>query len=161
MSERKFYTEEWRGCIECPDYEISNYAQVRNKVSKEITDPYPTRSGHRIKLQQDGTTKIYQLDELVVRAFYGDCPANHVLVHKDNNLLNSSADNLEWMPRSKAPLPKHISYLSRVRCLENGKTYDSLYECSEDLSISMNKIIKSIRNTRIGVKYAYTFELLD
>lgn len=163
MSENMdFIGEEWRLCKQCSDYKVSNYAIVKEVKTDKFVQPHYGKGGVLyVPLKINGRTEKYRLDEIVAGAFLGEQPPRTRLIHKDGNESINYPRNLAWVKRMDTPLPKHISYETPVRCIETGKEYESIYECSEDMGISIRKIIQSMRNTQIGVKYEYTFELLD
>ena len=93
-------------------YQVSNYGNVK-RLKTIIEAPYMKDSGYRtipekvlkpqmrgsykkITLCKDGELKVYQLHRIIAEAFINN-PNNYALVlHKDDNPLNNSIDNLMW-----------------------------------------------------------------
>ncbi len=54
--------------------------------------------GHpTVELEKGGQRITKRVDELVAETFLGPCPPGHVLRHKDGDLANCRADNLEYV----------------------------------------------------------------
>lgn len=99
-----YINEEWRVINEFPNYEVSNYGNVR-RVWKDHTNKKATMLnpfGYQIvHLSRQGVNKHRAIHRLVALAFI-DNPDNLAEVnHKDGNKLNNCVDNLEWCSRSE------------------------------------------------------------
>ena len=95
---------EWRQCIDLPDYEVSEYGDVRR-----VTPAKTRRVGHMPKghINQWGY-RVYKLvtpngkerfwgHRLVLGAFIGPPPSEkHQTAHTDGNRLNNHVSNLRW-----------------------------------------------------------------
>ena len=96
--------EQWKVIEEFPNYEVSNYAEVR-RVWKKHTKLKKTRLnkfGYEIvHLSRNGENKHRSIHRLVAMAFI-DNPDNLPEVnHIDSNKQNNRIDNLEWVTRSE------------------------------------------------------------
>lgn len=94
---------QWKTIEEFPNYEVSNYGQVR-RVCKKHTRLKKTRLnefGYEIvHLSNNGVNKHRAVHRLVALAFI-DNPdnlpeVNHIDLNKENNCVS----NLEWVSRS-------------------------------------------------------------
>ena len=95
-----------------PDFEdshmISNMGRVKSvhravlgrgwkprQIKERILKPSPKKSGYvRIKLKDGGKTVM--VHSAVLRAFIGECPANHQACHNDGCRHNNHVSNLRW-----------------------------------------------------------------
>jgi len=90
--------EIWKDIKEFPGYEVSNLGRIRSSgkyLYGEFHEGYL-----RIELQSrwKGKKRIRVfIHRLVLEAFVGPCPINHVPHHKDANKSNNRLDNLEWV----------------------------------------------------------------
>lgn len=78
-------------------YQISNYGKVksvRNNIIRKTT--YGGKGYERINLVVNGKTKYYYIHRLVAEAFIPNNEKKQCVNHKDNNILNNNANNLEW-----------------------------------------------------------------
>lgn len=156
--------ERWKTYEKYDMYEVSTEGRVRNRTFDESINISTMSTGVvYVCLNIDGWTEFYRLDEMVAETFLGPRPSpTNVVMHKDKNMKNCSLNNLKWTHYMNVYPPKHIPYSTRVRCEQNGMIYDNLYICSEELGISLRKIVNSIHYAyRAGVTYEYTFEVLD
>ena len=94
------------GFFEIPGY--SRYAanaegDVLNKRLGNATKGGVGGQYRRISAYPDGASqpRLCYAHDLVCRAFCGSPPPNHVVLHKDNNKLNTAASNLSWGTQSQ------------------------------------------------------------
>ena len=96
--------EQWRVIAQFPNYEISNYGQVR-RVWKYHTHLKKTRLnkyGYEIvNLSKDGINKHCPIHRLVDMAFINNPNNLPEINHIDGNKENNRVDNLEWVSRSE------------------------------------------------------------
>ena len=84
-------------------YQVSNNGEVKSlryrkkKDTQTILKSAPNHSGYlHVSLVKDGKTSTIQIHRLVAMAFIPN-PNNYPVVnHKDWNVQNNAADNLEW-----------------------------------------------------------------
>lgn len=94
---------------EFPNYEVSNYGNVRRKGALRNMAVTPTTGGAlRVNLAHDRGQHTRSVAKIVALEFvpkphtdrpgseYADCDTP---IHKDGNLANNRADNLAWRPR--------------------------------------------------------------
>lgn len=96
--------EQWKTIAEFPNYEVSNYGQVRRvwKNHTNLKETMLNKFGYEIvHLSKDGVNKHRSIHRLVALAFL-DNPDNLPEVnHIDGNKENNCVDNLEWVTRSQ------------------------------------------------------------
>jgi len=96
--------EEWRVIPYLPDYDISNMGRIR---SSRPSSNYGTNSRVLVgSLDKDGYRRVtipylgrrhyLRIAKIVAEIWLGQCPRGLVVCHKDGNLHNDRADNLEY-----------------------------------------------------------------
>ena len=89
--------ETWR-CIECsPNYEVSNYGNVRNSRTNRILKPF--KNNGRNYLLVDLPIGKKQVHRLVASAFIPNPNNLPEIDHIDNDGSNNNVDNLRWISR--------------------------------------------------------------
>jgi hypothetical protein len=94
----------WRECFEFPDYEVSEYGDVRRcrqdgrgkkfgrVLRKKVDNNYS-----RITLYRDGVRVTVKISRLVAKTFISPSPFDGAHVcHKDGYKLNDHYSNLRW-----------------------------------------------------------------
>jgi hypothetical protein len=93
--------EEWRIIERTSNYEISNYGEVRNKITNKILKLGLLGGYLSITLIINGKKILFKIHRLVAEYFLV-CPDEiHVVNHKDGNKINNRLENLEWVSRSE------------------------------------------------------------
>ena len=92
-------TEHWVSLARFPQFEVSNYGRVRKIVDRKIKKLTSRHNGRLVTRLSDHRPRTLAVDKLVAGAFLGPRPPAHVVAHKDGNLSNNAADNLEYRPR--------------------------------------------------------------
>lgn len=96
---------EWRVCQGFPDYEISEYGDVRRltdsgrgQVAGHVMRQFRDRDGYmRISLRGTGGRKQFFVHRLVALSFVGCPPSeNHQVAHNDGSKDNNHFTNLRW-----------------------------------------------------------------
>jgi hypothetical protein len=83
---------------EFDNYEISNYAEVRNIVTGKILKSYEDKYGYLYHgLSKCGFTKKYKLHRLVALTFIPNPLNKKEINHIDGNKKNNLIYNLEWV----------------------------------------------------------------
>jgi len=91
--------EQWKTIKEAPDYEVSNYGNVRTKRNKMLRKLTRIPSGYlQIGLRVGKSKTIYRaVHRLVAEAFVANpCKYEHV-THIDYNKENNMVNNLKWV----------------------------------------------------------------
>lgn len=100
--------EEWKEILGFEDYFISNKGRIK-KLAKRYNSYFLIKQFPNIKngrlyasLTKDRKTKNLQVARLVAHAFVdGYSEINNTVNHKDNDISNNNADNLEWISQSE------------------------------------------------------------
>ena len=94
----KDINELWKDIEEFPNYEIFNFAQIRNKTTKYILK---NSIGHRgyyvVILKKDGKAYLKTVHRLLAIAFIPNPDNKTEINHIDGNKFNYSIENLEWV----------------------------------------------------------------
>ena len=100
--ENEITMEVWRPIEDFPNYEVSNFGQVRNCRTGKVLKPVDNTYGYlRVHLYQNGEKKWIYIHKLVALAFIPN-PMDLVEVnHRDENKLNNRVENLEWVTRQQ------------------------------------------------------------
>jgi len=109
--ELPFETEEWRPIGSFPHYEISTFGRARKVKKLNSRDNSPLyvplvgndRRGYQAYglRRPDGKRTYVSAHILVLEAFTGPRPHNHVAHHRDANTRNNRWTNLEWATQSE------------------------------------------------------------
>lgn len=146
------------------DYLISDIGTVYSKKSKKLLSPGEIASGHLyVTLYAKGKTLNKRIHRLVAEAFIEKPSNEHNDVHHINYCkTDNRVENLSWMLPSEHRSLHHKNPKTRVsvRCLENGKIYDSQLEAAIDLDIKSGNISRQIRGEIKHVK-GYHFERVE
>lgn len=78
-----------------PNYSISNFGNVKNKVGNILKANLQKGGFYRIGLSVDGKRKEFRICQLVATHFLNPDHDNFYVVYKDGNKLNNHVDNLE------------------------------------------------------------------
>jgi len=104
---------EWRTIIQNPNYEVSNYGEVRNKMTNYVLKPYIGKTGYPTVsiIVVDGVRKKTNVHRLVAEAFIPNPLGKPCVNHKDYNRANNYFENLEWVTHSENGLwsSEHMS----------------------------------------------------
>ena len=89
--------EEYRTIIEFPNYQVSNFGNIKNIKKNVLMSTYLKKNGYTVvKLSKEGKAFECKIHRLVATAFI-DNPNNLPFVnHKDEIKSNNCSDNLEW-----------------------------------------------------------------
>ena len=95
--------EEWRPMAGLPDYEVSNYGDVRRLTHSATRKAGHSPKGHLIggywayKLASPGGNVNVWAHRAVLEAFVGPPPSSsHVCAHNNGDRLNNHVTNLRW-----------------------------------------------------------------
>ena len=143
--------EIWVRSKELPRYEMSSDGRVRNVDTGRILRVSTNSKGYpQVCLHDNGKQYTRPIHRLVADAFYDGDHKGLDVNHIDGNKTNNHISNLEWCSRSEnikhayATGLKVDSRKRRVRVVETGKVYDSIYECSQRLGTSPGEVRRCI-----------------
>lgn len=93
--------EEWRVCVQCQNYEVSNLGRVRHATKKTLKGAPLAKSGYPVvNLWSGNVGRVYTVHELVAAAFLGTRPNGWSVNHIDGNKTHNAIENLEYMTLS-------------------------------------------------------------
>ena len=87
--------ESWKVIYDFPNYEISNYGNVRNNT--KIVKSVPNKHGYNVVVLCNGTRKSVNVHRLVAAAFIPNPDNKPCVDHIDGDRTNNHADNLRWV----------------------------------------------------------------
>lgn len=171
--------EEWRpvvgfeGC-----YSVSSLGRVRNearfvnrlntqvKIPQRILKPLGSRY-LSVNLWVNGVSYNKLIHRLVAEAFIPNPDNLPEVNHKDLNILNCRADNLEWVTSSKnhnhglAHRGKGRPYRRQVKCLDTQEIFSSISAAGRSVAADATQIVESIEAQRCckGMTFVYADEL--
>ena len=131
-------------------YEINEYGDIRNIETGEIRSPYITNKGYKsIDLYKNGTRYKYLIHRLVAIHFVPN-PNNYpIVLHKDNNKLNTHYTNLQWGTYSENNAQAIADGLNKIPTLDNRKRY-SIFNSDIGEYITCNGIGEVIETLGFG-----------
>lgn len=150
------------------NYEVSNKGRVRNKKTGRILKGAPDQNGEQIvSLTENGVKRSYRIKKLVAEAFMESPRVDYpVLSYRDGDKHNIDSNNLEYISTAESVRrtfrngrkQRHI--MKKVRCVETGREYESIVECSKRTGISVQAISRCVNNPFLSTKDGYHFEEL-
>lgn len=94
--------EVWKDVVGYENYyEVSNTGYIRNKNTQRILKGNVNKDGYRKVKLGYGTSKEYCYHRVVAQAFIPNPDNKPEINHIDNDRLNNSADNLEWVTHTE------------------------------------------------------------
>lgn len=179
--------EEWRPVVGFEGlYEVSNIGRVRSLTRyKKVIKPIITNTGYfQYQLWHNGVCRTGLAHRLVAQAFVPNTDNKPIVNHIDENKLNNSADNLEWVTHVEncnygtaiARRTAHLDYSKRrinnkhqievaskpiIQLDENGdplRWWESITKCSAAIGVSRSAIGKAIKRggkIRQGFQFRY------
>lgn len=95
--------EKWKPILGFENYEVSDQGRVRNQNTHKILKPYPNVHTNYlyVMLYHDAKRKNLKISRLVGHAFVeGYSETNNTINHKNGNIYDDRASNLEWQNQS-------------------------------------------------------------
>jgi hypothetical protein len=94
-------TEEWRECVDFPNYEVSSEGNVRNKRTGK-TIKQGVHHGYKIFYPyKDGKDYKIETHIQLCKAFIANPENKPCVDHKDGDYLNNKISNLRWATRTE------------------------------------------------------------
>lgn len=178
--------EEWQPVVGFEGlYEVSNIGRVRSLTRyKKIIKPIVTNSGYyQYQLWHKGVRHVEFAHRLVAQTFIPNPGNKSVVNHLDENKLNNSVDNLEWVSHvancrygtAIARRTEHFDYSKRrvnnvaqiaacskpiIQYDKNGnyiREWKSATECSKETGFSISGIRSVVRGKRNSI-FGYVFK---
>eukprot|EP01038_Epipyxis_sp_PR26KG_P019628 gene19628-27794_t len=83
---------------EYPNYAVSNYARILNRITQKFLKPCLGTTGYfYVSLCGNGKPKKHRIHRLVAKAFVKNNNEENIYIdHIDRNKLNNSLSNLRW-----------------------------------------------------------------
>lgn len=89
--------------IKNAEYSVSSDGDVRNDKTGRILNPFESRLGYlQVRLKVNGKNKTFYLHRLVAETFVKNPDGKKDINHKDGNIRNNKASNLEWGSEEEA-----------------------------------------------------------
>lgn len=146
------------------DYMISDLGTVYSKKAKKLLSPVEYSSGHlMVGLYLNGKVTRKYVHQLVAEAFIEKPSKEHNDIHHINRCkTDNRVENLSWMTHSAHSKLHQNGTKSKIsiKCLETGKTYDSLSEAANDLDLRQGNISRHLKGIVSHVK-GYHFEKVE
>lgn len=136
------------------NYEISNFGQVRNKITGKILIGDHNNLGYRRVTLYTPKKQRYFVHRLVALHFCEGYKKDLVVNHKDGNKQNNYCDNLEWVTRSENDLhayslelrkPSPCTFKHKILAFNKDtgvleKEYENVEACAKDLKVARPNI---------------------
>ncbi len=114
-----------------------------------------------------GKVETLYIPKLVAKAFIPDYDENkYIIVHKDGNYTNNTAENLElltrseWRDRAVKAGKLQGSPFKKVKCIETGQVFEKITDAAKWLGIDSAYLSDYLNKTeRIGTKKYYSKKL--
>lgn len=163
--------ENWKVINDFPNYEISNFGNIRNKT--KLLKIVPNKQGYNIVvLCNGGIRKTINVHRLVAAAFVPNPENKPCVDHIDGDRANNHADNLRWVtakencnnPITKSRLHKKIGVYMTGRlgglhqrakeiamysaCGDLIKTFLSVKDAQRETGLNDSNIIKCCKGIK-------------
>lgn len=117
-------------------YQINEYGDIRRTYDFKLIRPYITNKGYKaVDLSKNGTRTKFLVHRLVALHFVPN-PNNYpIVLHKDNNKLNTHYSNLIWGTYSQNNAQAIRDGLNKVSRPDIRKLYAIFDDSCEDVNI--------------------------
>ena len=132
-------------------YTISNKGKVWSKISKSLRKTHIDKYGYEnITLCKNGKLYNFKVHRLVAAAFIPNPENKPCINHKDENKLNNSVENLEWVTvKENNNYGSRLSKLEKpVICKTTGQKYKSAREAARKTGVSSANIVRCCNGKR-------------
>ena len=138
-------------------YQVSNLGRVKSLRSGKLLKQYINHQGYsQVTLSLNNVRCLKRVSRLVGYAFLSKTDLQTQINHIDENKLNNSVDNLEWVTpkyninHGTRTARMQVTQGTKVTC-SNGKTYMSISQASRELNISISSISQHLSGKRAHV----------
>lgn len=165
--------EEWAPIPEFEGYlEASNMGRIKNTWTGNVLKQTTNKKGYKsITVNILGQQYTREVHRLVASAFIDGEHTGMDVHHKDGNKANNKLSNLEYCTRKENVrhaiedgLMKPSGFGKKpikVKCIENGKIYNSIRECSKDIGIDQGVLSYHFKDKIKATCKGYTFEKVE
>lgn len=157
---KKVEEEIWKTIAHYPNYEVSSFGTIKNKITNKILKPSLNFSGYyKYTLMHNFKKTTVLAHRIIAETFIQNFENKPTVNHKDRNRINNQLENLEWATHLDQNLHKSKSNNIRSHALNVLRicskmnivleSYDSLKKASEwvidnNLSKIKNNNYKSV-----------------
>lgn len=157
---------QWKKIKNFENYSVSDTGLVRDDVKCRILKQTPSDGYLVVSLRtNDGRRHTVRVHRLIAEAFIPNTENKPQVNHKDGNGHNNYVDNLEWASSQENIVHAYLT-LNRhkptksVRCIETGKTYESIRAAATDIGVFPQHIYSYLHGKCGSVK-GYHFEFME
>lgn len=147
-------------------YQVSNLGRVKSLRSSKLLKQYVNNQGYaQVTLSLNNVRCLKRVSRLVGCAFLNKNELQTQINHIDENKLNNTVDNLEWVtPKDNInhgtrTVRMQETQGTKLKC-SNGKTYISMSQASRELNISISSISQHLSGKRSHVG-GYIFKKVE
>lgn len=160
--------EEWKVIEKATNYEISNYGQVKSKITKKILKPTAVNGYLSVGLRINNKTVTSFIHRLVAESFVLCADETYVVNHKDGIKTNNHVENLEWVSQSengKHAYRINIHKPTRLKVSQYTldevfvKEYESILDAEWETGIyngRISSVCRGVKKTAGGYIWKYT-----
>lgn len=180
---KRIDNEEWKPIEGFEDYEISNFGEVKclkkivkngensERVVKEhlVTQIINKKRGGYLYVHLCKDEKWYfkSVHRLVASSFVENPLNKSEVNHIDGNKFNNNATNLEWVTSKenkehawRTGLCNSKHKMQQIQCIETGKIFESVVECSKIMNIDKRSIFRQLSGEKEKVK-GFSFKRIN